>query len=538
MRLHPSTCYPQFPSTTSTQNRLLSRISPLKRYQTSSICFIGCNPITYSTISCLLSQKCLIHSIKLFDIHGIKQAKLQIFDLQVVAILNKLDVKIQYSHSYYETKNSTLVIINVQHNRLANESIMKWTQINAYLIETVVLEICKYSPNCSLLIVTQPNELMTYFAWKVSGFSSDRVIGVGAAVETAHLYQILSQSLLMTGKMNGVLYIGDNRHLNECGNILSDDVNINGIIYNDLKKNVVPSLNKKIKTKATVQDGIRSAKFVSENEMAVKRKRIDRQTPSTRPRRLVKSIFRANENTMNEEEKDNREKKDRQNYLKNNEKKSDLSLLFEKDNNIYLNTRRQPSVIDDISLREAKSVKYFNTKENKNQTSSLTSLLLSNDLTNIVKKIYRYKTHSNWTQSFIIAKLCRAILEGKQFQSNLAVNIYSLYSQNQNENIFLNYPVTIAYTIENMIPLYSGIKTINDKLLRQYKKLQMSIELKSMENINRDQPKVQLVYALSKERPTMIINNSQKSHQKILESTQTPNITQQQIDEKEDEYAD
>jgi len=60
-------------------------------------------------------------------------------------------------------------------------------------VDTKDSEIVKFSPNSILLIVSNPVEILTYIAYKLSGFPSSRVIGAGTVLDTSRLKYMLSQ---------------------------------------------------------------------------------------------------------------------------------------------------------------------------------------------------------------------------------------------------------------------------------------------------------------------------------------------------------
>jgi malate/lactate dehydrogenase len=81
---------------------------------------IGVNASTYSTIAALLASRprTSIESIKLFDIGGQREAHVIVHDLQSVASLNKTKTRLEWVQSFWETKDSTIIVILVQHHRL------------------------------------------------------------------------------------------------------------------------------------------------------------------------------------------------------------------------------------------------------------------------------------------------------------------------------------------------------------------------------------------------------------------------------------
>jgi len=120
-KLHPSSCFPSNPSVPNTQNRLFIRVAPNQtRHYCSRITFVGINTTTYSSIAALLAYRpsISIECIKLFDVYQKLEARTTLNDLQLIALFNRINIRLEWVQSYWETKDSTIIIINVQHNQL------------------------------------------------------------------------------------------------------------------------------------------------------------------------------------------------------------------------------------------------------------------------------------------------------------------------------------------------------------------------------------------------------------------------------------
>jgi hypothetical protein len=120
-KLHPSSCFPPNPSVPNTQNRLFIRIAPNQtRHYCPRLTFIGINATTCSAVAALLAyrQSTSIECIKFFDVCQKLEARTILNDLQLIGLFNKTNIHLEWVQSYWETKNSTIIIINVQHNQL------------------------------------------------------------------------------------------------------------------------------------------------------------------------------------------------------------------------------------------------------------------------------------------------------------------------------------------------------------------------------------------------------------------------------------
>jgi malate dehydrogenase len=66
---------------------------------------------------------------------------------------------------------------------------------NAKIVKSIVREIVKYCPGCKLMMVTNPVDVMTYVAYKESGFERNRVFGMGNILDTLRFRSYIAQEL-------------------------------------------------------------------------------------------------------------------------------------------------------------------------------------------------------------------------------------------------------------------------------------------------------------------------------------------------------
>jgi len=68
-------------------------------------------------------------------------------------------------------------------------------QTNQSIVEAATKEIVKYSPNCIIIVLTNPVDSMTYAVYKASGFEPNRVIGQSGVLDTARFRTFVAQAL-------------------------------------------------------------------------------------------------------------------------------------------------------------------------------------------------------------------------------------------------------------------------------------------------------------------------------------------------------
>jgi malate dehydrogenase len=88
---------------------------------------------------------------------------------------------------YSGTANSDVVVITAGFPRKPGMSRDDLLKANYEVVKGVVEQIVKHSPNCILVIVTNPLDAMAQVAWKVSGLPKSRVIGMAGVLDSARM---------------------------------------------------------------------------------------------------------------------------------------------------------------------------------------------------------------------------------------------------------------------------------------------------------------------------------------------------------------
>ena len=70
-------------------------------------------------------------------------------------------------------------------------------------------EVVKHNPSGILLIATNPVDVLTYAAWKLSGLPAERVIGSGTVLDTARFRYLLSQHFGVDARSVHAYIIGE-----------------------------------------------------------------------------------------------------------------------------------------------------------------------------------------------------------------------------------------------------------------------------------------------------------------------------------------
>lgn len=118
----------------------------------------------------------------------------EMMDLQHGSAFLK-NAKINASTDYAATVNSSLCIVTAGARQREGETRLDLVQRNTDIFKGIIPQLVKYSPNTILLIVSNPVDILTYVAWKLSGLPKNRVIGSGTNLDSARFRFLLSQKL-------------------------------------------------------------------------------------------------------------------------------------------------------------------------------------------------------------------------------------------------------------------------------------------------------------------------------------------------------
>ncbi|RAI82237.1 malate dehydrogenase [Macrococcoides goetzii] len=114
--------------------------------------------------------------------------------MQAMPILHQ-NVDIKASDDYADTRDSDVVLITSGIARKPGMTRDDLVQTNQGIVEAATKEIVKYSPNCIIIVLTNPVDAMTYAVYKASGFEPNRVIGQSGVLDTARFRTFVAQSL-------------------------------------------------------------------------------------------------------------------------------------------------------------------------------------------------------------------------------------------------------------------------------------------------------------------------------------------------------
>ena len=149
-----------------------------------------------------------ISDVILVDIYK-DLAEGEALDMMQAAPALEFDGKIKGTSDYSDIEGSELVIVTAGRARQPGMTRLELMNENAKIVRSIVREVAKYAPDCKLMMVTNPVDVMTYVAYKESGFERNRVFGMGNLLDTMRFRSYIASELNVSREDVRALVIGE-----------------------------------------------------------------------------------------------------------------------------------------------------------------------------------------------------------------------------------------------------------------------------------------------------------------------------------------
>ena len=161
-----------------------------------------------ATCADVLAYREICNEIILVDIKdGLSEGKS--LDIFQKSSINLYDTKtIGSTNDYTLTENSDVVVITSGLPRKPGMSRDDLIDTNAKIVKTVTENIIKYSPDCIIIIVSNPLDVMTYQAHLTSKFPREKIMGMAGILDTARFRAFIADELDISTKDIQALLLG------------------------------------------------------------------------------------------------------------------------------------------------------------------------------------------------------------------------------------------------------------------------------------------------------------------------------------------
>lgn len=150
---------------------------------------IGCGNVGATTAYTLLQSR-LISELVLIDIDK-KRAEGEALDLlHSMPFFSPVNI---FAGDYCDLRNCGIIIIAAGANQKPGQTRLDLVKANTRIFRSIVDGIIRYNTEATILVVTNPVDILTYETLKQSGLPQNHVIGSGTVLDTARLKYLMGR---------------------------------------------------------------------------------------------------------------------------------------------------------------------------------------------------------------------------------------------------------------------------------------------------------------------------------------------------------
>ncbi len=148
-----------------------------------------------ATVANVIAHKDIVKEVVIVDIkEGVAEGKA--LDMWETSSINSYNTRtVGVTNDYERTAGSDIIVITSGLPRKPGMSRDDLIKINAGIVKDVTEKAVKYSPDAIIIVVANPLDVMTYTAYKASGFPKNRVFGMAGILDTGRYRAFLAEAL-------------------------------------------------------------------------------------------------------------------------------------------------------------------------------------------------------------------------------------------------------------------------------------------------------------------------------------------------------
>jgi malate dehydrogenase len=173
----------------------------------SKVSIIGAGEVGASCATCL-AERDFVNEIVLIDIKpGLAEGKA--LDLRQSAALKRFDTIVKgVTGDYSAVADSDVVVITSGITRKPGMERSDLIATNAGIVRDVSQQVARHAPGCTLIVVSNPLDVLCYCALKSSGFPDNRVMGMSGLLDVARYKSFIAEALQVSTKDIQALILG------------------------------------------------------------------------------------------------------------------------------------------------------------------------------------------------------------------------------------------------------------------------------------------------------------------------------------------
>ncbi len=176
-----------------------------KRINQRKIAVVGCGFVG-ATCAFTLMQSGMFSEMVLIDLNQ-KRAEGEAMDISH-GVPFATPAKI-YAGNYNDIEDAAIVVVTAGANQKPDETRLDLVHKNVAIFRSLIPQIRDSGFGGILLIVSNPVDILTYTAQRISGFTENRVIGSGTVLDTARLKRAVAQHLTVDSRSVHAFIVGE-----------------------------------------------------------------------------------------------------------------------------------------------------------------------------------------------------------------------------------------------------------------------------------------------------------------------------------------
>lgn len=217
----------------------------------SKIAIVGAGMVGMS-YAYVLTIKGLVREVALIN-RSLEKAEGEAMDLSHgLPFVNPVNIR---AGGYEMCQDAQMVVIAAGASQKEGESRLDLTRRNVKIVEDIVPRILEHNPDPILLMVSNPVDILTYVALKVSGLPPEQVISSGTVLDTMRFRYLLSEFYNMDSRNVHGYVIGEH---GDSEVLVWSRVNIAGISLMDWCRECVRSIHPKM---TEIENDVRGAAY-------------------------------------------------------------------------------------------------------------------------------------------------------------------------------------------------------------------------------------------------------------------------------------
>jgi len=160
----------------------------------SKVSIIGAGGNVGSIVAYSIAMQGLAHEVILVD-RNLDRARGKALDMNQAAAAMRSHSVVKVAQSYEDINDSKIVVITAGTPRREGINRDDLLLQNAQIMREVIKEVKEHAPDCVIIVVSNPLDVMTYIALKESGFPKERVLGMAGILDSARMTHFVQEKL-------------------------------------------------------------------------------------------------------------------------------------------------------------------------------------------------------------------------------------------------------------------------------------------------------------------------------------------------------